>query len=255
MAVSSDRMYLQQEDGTMLALRAVAGVIQASTNGDDWADIEASGTGGSSTWYDVEAAAHAAAIPELTESVPIQVGVSNIAETKGTMVLDAAKEGGAIKGTGAAWGYLCTPTVWQNLATSKFACSFQGSFAQMASAKANYFALVNSTGTHGILIGTNNDTDATHFITFVANVTGTSSALSLGTADTNVYTWRVYSDGTTCTVGRYAADGSGAALASQTFLTNGVDYPTDSASPAIFANVTMTGQALYKVLYSFVGPA
>ncbi len=46
MSVSTDRMYLQNEDGSLICLRAVDGIIQASTNGTDWADIAAAGGGG-----------------------------------------------------------------------------------------------------------------------------------------------------------------------------------------------------------------
>lgn len=46
MPVSTDRMYLQAEDGTLMALRAVDGIIQASTNGTEWLDLQAAGGGG-----------------------------------------------------------------------------------------------------------------------------------------------------------------------------------------------------------------
>lgn len=39
MPVSADRMYLQMEDGTLLAMRAVDGIIQVSSNGSEWTDL------------------------------------------------------------------------------------------------------------------------------------------------------------------------------------------------------------------------
>ena len=44
MSVSSDRMYLQLQDGTILPMRSVNGVIQVSSNGTDWADLSGGGT-------------------------------------------------------------------------------------------------------------------------------------------------------------------------------------------------------------------
>jgi len=217
------------------------GLEYSVDRGVTWAPVSAGG----STWFDVEAAAHVAAIPQLTESVALQLGPANVGELIGANLADAGKEGGAIKSTGTAWALLMRTFPWQAANTSKIACSFRGILGAPVTTKQSDFGLVRSDGA-GIQIATNFDTNNTQF--FAQGYTGAAltAPVLLGVADTLVHTWRILSDGATVT---FQKDG----VTVGTLATNAVNFPTNAICPGIFDNVPGTAQGLYKVLYSFVG--
>jgi hypothetical protein len=200
-----------------------------------------------SGWYTTEAAAHLALIPQLTESVPIQVGVSNEAAILSVSLIDASKEGGALRGSASTWGVLVKGSVYQNLSTSKFALSFQCSCATIAVSQASYFGLYDIVSGAALLFGTAQADHATQFTGWGYNASLLTAKAALGAADTAVHTWRMVSDGTTVT---WYRDG----VSVGTLLTAATNFPTQKASPALQATAGSSGSALYKVLYSFVGP-
>jgi hypothetical protein len=123
------------------------------------------------------------------------------------------------------------------------------SLAAILAANASYFGIVSAeTGpvTASINIGTDNGLSATNFVAYAYNGSATATVL-LGAADTDVHTWRIISDATTVSFWR---DGTQVG----TLATNVANFPTGLGSPGLYSTVGATGQALYKVLYSFVGP-
>lgn len=208
------------------------------------------------SWYSLEAAVHAAAVPSLTESVAITPGLSHDMATIGANAQDAGVEGGALRGINSAWNILTKQLPYRNVSTSKFAISFQGSLASIAAAQLSYFGLINAAATHELIVGTQQSVSGTQFLAFTYNGVAVVPAggVDLGTADTNVYTWRIISDATTVTFSRSAKAGGGAALSSGTVLTNVANFPTDVMAPGFLASTASAGQALYKAVYSYVGP-
>lgn len=209
-------------------------------------------SGGGTSWYDLEAAAHASAVAELTESVPVTVGISSVSEALAASVVDAAVEGGALKGN-SAWAYMSRATVYQAANTSKFAISFQCSLAALVVAKSSHVGIVNTAGTQFVSIATAFGQDAVNFIGQGNNGAATS-LVTLGAADTSVWTFRVTSDGTTVTFSRHAAAGGGGALASGTVLTAAANYPSVAMAPGFFGTAPSASMAVYKCLFSYVGP-
>lgn len=203
---------------------------------------------GGASWYTIEAAAHAALLPALTESVPVQVGLSNVGEPL-VDASDAQFEGGGVRSTGTRWNLLSGATIWQNLQTSVFAVSFQCRLATIAASQYSYIGIVSgaTAPTAIIEVGTDNALSTTNFSALGYNGSVTAT-VDLGTADTNLHTWRIVSDGTTVTFYR---DG----VAVGTLATNAANFPTGRGRPAFIATAASSGQAVFKCLYSYVGPA
>lgn len=229
-------------------------VEYSSNDGLTWSALAAS-TG--TDWYSAEAAVHAAAVSQLTEATPIVVGVSNEGAILGANTVDAGAEGGALRGNSdTLWTLIHKGTVVQNLGTSKFAISFQGSVSPIAAGKVSYFGLTNAAAsTRYLLLGVYQSVDGVNFTFFGYDGTAITATVNLGVADANVYTWRLISDGTTLTVARAAKGGGGAALASGTILTSALHYPAGVAAyPGFFNSVGTVGQQFFKALVSYVGP-
>lgn len=237
---------------------AVDHVDTESVRGDSslrW--IKYTGGGGAGTsWYDLEAAMHASLVSELTESVAIPIAVSNDLAILGVGAIDAAKEGGALRGTGGTWNHLVKAAVWQLMSTSKFAISFQAILPTIASSQSGYVGIKNVSTSHQLVIGTDNSQDVANVVCFgYDGVALTSPIGTLGAADASAHTLRIVSNGTTVTFQKAPATGGSAATASATLLTAATHFPAASGVPAFVATTGSTGQAVYKVLYSFVGPS
>ncbi len=214
------------------------------------------GGGLDDSWFNREALAHAALGYGLTESIAIPIGIteSAIPYAATPPAEDASLEGGALRGSGTAWAMLTKATVYQNLRTSPFAASFQGILHPIVAAQASYFGITNAAGTGQVVIATDITRSATDFTMFGYN--GAATAIqSLGAADVSLWTWRLVSDGTTVRVYRQPAAGGGQLNPVGSLLTAAANYPTNAASPGFFASSGANGQALYKCVYSFVGPS
>lgn len=210
--------------------------------------------GAGSTWFDLEAQAHAAAVPQLTKAVafrPIDLTTLITATC-----VDAQVEGGGIRNSSdTLFTLLSKATMAQNAQTSKFGVSFLASLSPIAVGKASYVGLVDAaSATKELAIATQQSNDAANFHAFGYDGAAlTSPLVTLGAADANVYSWRITSDATTVTISRCAAAGGGAALSSGTILTNVLHFPTGRLIPAIFNSAATVGQVVYGVVYSYVG--
>jgi len=221
-----------------------------------WSSVSSAGT----SWFDLEAAFHASLGYGLTRSLSVPSAISNDIAILGTAAVDAVKEGGALKSVGGNWAFMSKATTVVNLATSAFAVSFQASMAAIAVSNSSYVGLKNNTTGavtgHQLAVGTDQSQSGTNFVGIGYNGTSltTGTPLNLGTADANVYTWRLYGNGTTATLARAAAAGGGANLAAGTFATNATNYPSAAATLAFVASTASTGSAVYGAVFSFVGP-
>jgi len=199
------------------------------------------------SWFATETAAAVAAIPEITDCIPVQMGIANVGEAFGSSAADAAKEGGCVKGIAGTVSYVNRAMVYQNMKTSKFWVSFDGSFASIASSQTSYFGLYNGTTGAQVSFGTDQAQDASQYVLLGYNGASLTTIPKGGAASTARSTYRLFSDATTVTLAR-----NGTTLT--TLATSATNFPTAAGSPGWSGSTSATGQSLCRVLYCYVSP-
>jgi hypothetical protein len=237
-------MYLQLEDGTQLALRAVAGIIQASTNGTDWADLEAAGGGGGSvvsvvagTGISVDATDPttpivALASPAVIDRAQTLLGVANItkqlgsdfdndqwyrnAGTGGTITPSTTKGGGVVtlstSSTSGRTAYLMphgTIVLIGNKVTEYWyaAARFAITSTIDAAAVCDFRMTATTPASPQTLIGVIGSISTSFFSYLVINDAGATTVSGATTVpiDTSMHVWEMWGDTTNM---RIAIDGT-----------------------------------------------
>jgi len=183
--------------GSHLGVRAATTSLSGYLAATDKTKLDSLASGG---WFDAEALAVSALVPQLTEFVPFKLGqfLFGGALTAGNTNLAAALEGGGLRTANTTFTLVGT-SITQNAKTSRWSFSARAKLTPPDGTHLNtWIGLINAAGSHAIYVGSENSADATHFVLRFLNASSTTVVGSV--ADSSVHDWRITFDLTTVNV-------------------------------------------------------